>query len=41
LRNKGFFTASVPTRTEVDERGGALEPWWTRKRDRDDPEAAR
>jgi len=24
-----------------DERGGALEPWWQRKRDLDDPEAAR
>src|SRR6516165_9397358 len=41
LRNKGFFTASVPTRTEVDERVGALEPWWRRTRDLDDPEAAR
>jgi len=41
LRNKGFFGASVPTRTEVDERAKALEPWWQRKRDLDDEGPAR
>ena len=41
LRNKRFSAACDPTGTEVDERGGVLEPWWTRKRNLDDPEGAR
>jgi len=40
LRNKRFFTASDTTRTEVDERARALEPWWQRKRALDDEEPA-
>ena len=41
LRNKRFSAACDPTRTEVDERGSALEPWQTRKRTLDDPDGAR
>ena len=40
LRNKRFSGASDTTRTEVDERARALEPWWQRKRALDDEEPA-